>query len=36
MNLNQVTVPASDVAASAEFYRKLGLIQIVEDLPKYA
>src|SRR5260370_24878413 len=36
MNLNQVTLPASDVAASVAFYKKLGLIQIVEDLPKYA
>jgi catechol 2,3-dioxygenase-like lactoylglutathione lyase family enzyme len=36
MNLNQVTVPASDVARSIEFYRRLGLILIVEDLPKYA
>jgi catechol 2,3-dioxygenase-like lactoylglutathione lyase family enzyme len=36
MNLNQVTVPASDVAASIAFYKKLGLILIVEDLPKYA
>jgi predicted enzyme related to lactoylglutathione lyase len=36
MNLNQVTVPASDVAASVAFYKKLGLIEIVEDLPKYA
>ena len=36
MNLNQVTVPSTDVAAAIEFYRKLGLRQIVEDLPKYA
>ena len=36
MNLNQVTVPSSDVARSIEFYRRLGLILIVEDLPKYA
>ena len=36
MNLNQVTVPSSDVPRSIEFYRRLGLILIVEDLPKYA
>ena len=36
MNLNQVTVPSSDVAASVAFYKELGLIEIVEDLPKYA
>ena len=36
MNLNQVTVPSSDVARSVEFYRRLGLILIVEDLPRYA
>jgi catechol 2,3-dioxygenase-like lactoylglutathione lyase family enzyme len=36
MNLNQVTVPSSDVARSIEFYRRLGLILIVEHLPNYA
>ena len=36
MNLNQVTVPSSDVARSVEFYRRLGLTLIVEDLPNYA
>lgn len=36
MNLNQVTVPSSDVARSIEFYRRLGLILIVENLPRYA
>jgi len=36
MNLNQVTVPASHVAGSIAFYKKLGLILIVEDLPNYA
>ena len=35
MNLNQVTVPALDVAASVAFYRTLGLVQIV-DAPHYA
>ncbi len=35
MNLNQVTVPALDVAASVAFYRTLGLRQIVDN-PHYA
>jgi GNAT superfamily N-acetyltransferase len=36
VNLNQVTVPSTDVARAAAFYRRLGLRQIVEDLPGYA
>lgn len=36
MNLNQITVPALDVAASIEFYKKLGLKLIVKALPHYA
>jgi predicted enzyme related to lactoylglutathione lyase len=36
MNLNQVTLPATDVARTAEFYRTLGFTQIVSDLPSYA
>lgn len=36
MRLNQVTVPSTDVARSVEFYERLGLIQIVESLPRYA
>jgi len=36
MNLNQVTVPSADVARAVEFYKRLGLIHIVGDLPKYA
>jgi catechol 2,3-dioxygenase-like lactoylglutathione lyase family enzyme len=36
MDMNQVTLPSRDVARGAAFYRKLGLVQIVEDLPKYA
>jgi predicted enzyme related to lactoylglutathione lyase len=36
MDLNQVTLPSRDVARTAAFYRTLGLLQIVEDLPKYA
>jgi catechol 2,3-dioxygenase-like lactoylglutathione lyase family enzyme len=35
MNLNQVTVFSSDVAASVEFYRKLGLKLIVDSAPRY-
>lgn len=36
MNLNQVTVPSLDVAASISFYQNLGLGLIVEALPTYA
>jgi catechol 2,3-dioxygenase-like lactoylglutathione lyase family enzyme len=36
MRLNQVTVPLVDYAASVEFYRKLGLKQIVDAPPRYA
>lgn len=36
MNLNQVTVPVRDVAASILFYQKLGLRLIVSNLPSYA
>jgi catechol 2,3-dioxygenase-like lactoylglutathione lyase family enzyme len=36
MRLNHVTLPASDVETSAEFYRRLGLTQIVASYPKYA
>jgi len=36
MNLNQVTVPSTDVARSIDFYCRFGLILIVEDLPHYA
>jgi catechol 2,3-dioxygenase-like lactoylglutathione lyase family enzyme len=35
MNLNQVTLPAHDVAASVRFFRTMGFIQIV-DTPHYA
>ena len=34
--LNQVTVPASDLAASERFYRLLGLRQVVRAAPRYA
>jgi catechol 2,3-dioxygenase-like lactoylglutathione lyase family enzyme len=36
MNLNQVTVPALDVAASIEFYQRLGLRLIVHTHAAYA
>ncbi|MBU6435050.1 MAG: VOC family protein [Nitrospirae bacterium] len=36
MNLNQVTVPCADLAASVAFYRALGLRQIVSSPPDYA
>ena len=36
MNLNQVTLPATDVERSSEFYRRLGFTQIVSALPRYA
>lgn len=36
MNLNQVTVPCTDVARAIEFYSRLGLRLIVESLPTYA
>lgn len=35
MNLNQVTLPARDVAAAMGFYRRLGLRLIVDALPRY-
>ncbi len=36
MNINQITIPVIDVQKSIEFYKKLGLILIVESLPHYA
>ncbi len=36
MNLNQVTVYSNNVAASVEFYKKLGLRLIVDSVPRYA
>ncbi|WP_105104357.1 VOC family protein [Microbulbifer pacificus] len=35
MNLNQITLPVRDIPAAAEFYRRLGFLQIV-DTPHYA
>ena len=36
MNLNQVTVPSTDVSRAIEFYSMLGLRLIVKSLPNYA
>lgn len=36
MDLNQVTLPCLDYEASVEFYKKLGLKQIVHSPPRYA
>jgi catechol 2,3-dioxygenase-like lactoylglutathione lyase family enzyme len=35
MNLNQVTLPAVDLAASVQFYRTLGF-RLIVDTPHYA
>lgn len=35
MNLNQVTIASTDVARAVAFYQQLGLIQIVDALPRY-
>jgi len=34
MNLNQITLPVTDMDTATEFYRRLGIIQIV-DTPHY-
>lgn len=36
MNLNQVTLVCTDYTASVEFYKTLGLTQIVDSPPRYA
>lgn len=36
MNLNQVTLPCSDYNSTVQFYRDLGLTQIVDSPPRYA
>ena len=36
MNLNQVTIPVSDIEKSIDFYKKLGLKLIVNAFPTYA
>ena len=35
MNLNQVTIPSLDVEKATAFYKTLGLILIVDALPRY-
>lgn len=35
MDLNQITIPSLNVKDSMVFYKKLGLILIVEALPRY-
>lgn len=36
MNLNQVTIPSTDLSVSVPFYEQLGLKLIVDALPRYA
>jgi len=36
MDLNQVTLPCTDYAASVAFYKQLGMQQIVDSPPRYA
>lgn len=36
MNLNQVTLPTADLERATQFYRALGLVQIVSSPPRYA
>lgn len=36
MKLNQVTVGTTDYVASVDFYKRLGLTQIVHSPPRYA
>ena len=36
MNLNQITLPSSDLAQSVAFYRSLGFTLIVHSPPRYA
>ena len=36
MNLNQITLPATDVERSVLFYRNMGFTQIVDSPPRYA
>ncbi|WP_341216744.1 VOC family protein [uncultured Wocania sp.] len=35
MDLNQITIPSLNVEKATEFYKKLGLILIVDALPRY-
>jgi len=36
MNLNQITIPSTNLHKSADFYQKLGLQLIVDSIPRYA
>ena len=36
MNLNQITIPSLDLNTSVPFYKKLGLLLIVDASPDYA
>lgn len=36
MNLNQLTLPSTNIERSIEFYTKLGLKLIVKNIPSYA
>ncbi|MGI8670618.1 MAG: VOC family protein [Aridibacter sp.] len=36
MNLNQVTVYSKDIKKAVRFYQKLGLLLIVDSIPRYA
>lgn len=36
MDLNQITLPCTDYEASVNFYKTLGLRQIVDSPPRYA
>jgi len=36
MNLNQITLPTTDVERSVSFYRDMGFTQIVHSPPRYA
>ena len=36
MNLNQITLPSTDLATASVFYQKLGFRLIVDSIPRYA
>lgn len=36
MDLNQITIPCRDYAASVAFYKRIGMRQIVDSPPRYA
>jgi predicted enzyme related to lactoylglutathione lyase len=35
MNLNQITISSNKVVESVQFYKKLGLVLIVDSIPRY-